>query len=363
VLAGILCGVIIAVAILVALSGTVNFTEIEISDDCTPIALLDDTLIYSYFSDMGFNIGKYVSGIQKNEDIGLIKNFHMSSGMPAVADEVVYLSVTLSGLEHILFRFDTNSNTVSEIAICSDSEPLDAISVMDNNIFILSHNLTADGIYYSTIRAYNDNSREVTVCLKQELKNNSGKVIVAFACGKDRIYAFTENVSNDVVKKYVDVYDSANFNLLTSLAVDGSPKMHNGNNGIAQMHILGDYLYCRDYSDYGTVYKIKDYNIVPVLESAKLRFAYNAKNSEDEVYLLFVRETSKYYMLNTKTDSWKEGEIPLGEQESIRNVISDGDDFCFSILDDAIEEQFTTKISYICNYTDLLKRTKRIPLQ
>jgi hypothetical protein len=360
------CGLVavLATSILVALnkpSSEDDFMSLSNLSGHTPVILTDEEVIYSDLSDAGYLVGKYAIGEQSFRDIGRLENFYMSSGMPVIANNTVYMSVTLSNLSHVLLKLDTSTDSLSSIPVVgADSDPLDSLAVMGDKVFILSHKRAEDGSYISTIRSFNDVEGE-TVCLELEMQDNSGQVISAFSCDEENLYAFVEDASESTVERYVNVYDS-DFNVVQSLRIKNDSKIRHDNN-IAQMYILGNYIYSRDYSDFGILNRISDGVLEPVLGTEGLRFSYNARNTDNTAYLLFLRGESKYYILDASTDSWLEGELALNEKESIRNAISDGDDFCFSILDDSIEDRFTTKDNYVYNYRALLKQTKPISVR
>ncbi len=97
-------------ALLVGCSSQEN--EIGDIDNHTPIALLDDAVVYNYIDDDGaLVIGRYVLSSKRQSDIVSVEEFYISSGKPTVIDT---MSLNLPNFclvnRNIVFDKGRNSN-------------------------------------------------------------------------------------------------------------------------------------------------------------------------------------------------------------------------------------------------------------
>lgn len=157
--------------------------ENEIGDinNYTPIALLEDAIVYNYINDDdALVIGYYDIASKKQSDVICENGFYISSGLPAVIDNSVILPVTLNTNEHKLMKINADSNTSEMIFNEFNSYPIDSVATMNTGIYMLSSkkdNSTAT----SYIRKYNENTNEMDICIEKEFTDNTGEQIKAFA--------------------------------------------------------------------------------------------------------------------------------------------------------------------------------------
>ena len=102
--------VVCMLALLVGCSSQEN--EIGDIDNHTPIALLDDAVVYNYIDDDGaLVIGRYVLSSKRQSDIVSVEEFYISSGKPTVIDT---MSLNLPNFclvnRNIVFDKGRNSN-------------------------------------------------------------------------------------------------------------------------------------------------------------------------------------------------------------------------------------------------------------
>ena len=94
--------------------------ENEIGDinNYTPIALLDDAVVYNYIDDDGaLVIGCYDFSSKKQSDTVRVEEFYISSGKPVVIDDSIILPITLGTSEHKLLMVNADSDTCEMIFI------------------------------------------------------------------------------------------------------------------------------------------------------------------------------------------------------------------------------------------------------
>lgn len=340
-------------------SGTNNITTIQELNDYTPIALTDSHIAYYFVGNSTMVTGIYDIDMKHKNDAGDIDNFYISYGIPALTNNIVYLPITLSNGEHNLLSMDLENNTVENISTAYNSEPLTSISTMSDKIYTLNWNFDGDGIYSSYIEMYNDITKEMDICiLKESINKNNGEIIKSFACNDGKIYAIIEKKDGNSKNVYVNVYDGEKYSLLNTLSFNDEFESLIVPNDIAQFYSFGDYVYIRNFSDYGIIGKVNTNGIEPILILPQLRIAHNSKNTKDEYYVFFIRESNEYYILDIEDESLFVGNLQLQDNESFRNAISDGNNLCVSILDDSIVDLFVTKHTQIYSYEDLLKLSK-----
>lgn len=322
----------------------------------TPIALLDDVIVYHYISkDGALVIGYYDFDSKEESDVMREEAFYISSGIPAVMDDSVFLPVTLNTNEHKLLMINADANTSEMIFSEFNSYPIDAVSAMDSEIYMLSTMEDGSAIT-SYIRKYNAGSMDI--CIEKELKSSAGEQIVAFACNNKNIYAMINNADTEN-STYIEIYDDKNYDLMNKLYFDAEMKDFVSGNGIVQFYCFGNYIYIRNFSDDGAIGKIENNKIKTLFRLPNLRIAYNGKNTQDNYYGFFLRNGSDFYLLDAQNDTLYQTVLELSPEESIRNAISDGNTICISILDESDTEFFTTKNTIIAEFDELVKNASQ----
>ena len=298
-------------------------------------------------------IGYYDIASKKQSDVICENGFYISSGLPAVIDNSVILPVTLNTNEHKLMKINADSNTSEMIFNEFNSYPIDSVATMNTGIYMLSSkkdNSTAT----SYIRKYNENTNEMDICIEKEFTDNTGEQIKAFACNNEKIYVMVNQIEteNDT---YIEIYDDKNYDLIGKLYFDSELKNFVSNNGIVQFYCFDNYVYIRNFSDYGAIGKIESNQVKTLLDLPNLRIAYNGKNTQDNYYGFFLRSGKDFYLLDVYTDTLYQTNLELSQDESIRNAISDGNDICISIMNERDTETFTTKNTIMVDFDKLKK--------
>ncbi len=331
--------------------------ENEIGDinNYTPIALFDDAVVYNYIDESGaLVIGNYDFSSKKYSDTAGVEEFYISSGKPAVIDDSIILPITLNTNEHKLLRVNSDSNTFEMIFNEFNSYPMDIVSTMNTDIYMLS--TKKDDLATATyIRKYNENTGNMDICIEKQFTDIAGEQITAFSCSNENIYVLANNMEtkNDT---YIEIYDGKAYDLLSKVYFESEVRDFVSNNGIAEFYCFGSYIYIRNFSDYGLIGKIENNQIKSVLELPNLRMAYNGKNTQDDYYGFFVRGGREFYLLDVHADTLYKTSLELSQDESIRNAISDGKSICISILDERNTESYTTKKTIIMNFHDLKEK-------
>lgn len=329
--------------------------EIGNINDYTPIALLDDTVVYNYIDDDGaLVIGCYDFSSKKQSDTVSVEGFYISSGKLAVIDDSVILPVTLNTNEHKLLMVNTDSNTSEMIFNEFNPYPMDAVSTMNTDIYMLS-TMKDDVAASSYIRKYNENTGDMDICIEKQFTDVAGEQITAFACNNENIYVMVNNMEaeNDT---YIEIYDDKNYDLLGKLYFDSELRNFVSNNGIVEFYCYDSYIYIRNFSDYGAIGKIENNQIKTFLDLPDLRMAYNNKNTQDNYYGFFIRSGREFYLLDAYTDTLYKTNLELSQDESIRNAITDGNNICISILDERDTESFTTKKTIMVDFNELKEK-------
>lgn len=325
----------------------------------TPIALLEDVIVYNYIdNDDELVIGYYDIESKKQSDVMREDGFYISSGLPAIIGNSVILPVTLNTNEHKLLMINADSNTSETIFNEFNSYPIDAVSTMSTDIYMLS-TMRDNSTATSYIRKYNENTNNMDICIEKEFTDNTGEQIIAFACNNEKIYVMVNQIEtgNDI---YIEIYDDKNYDLLGKLYFDSELNNFVSTNGIVQFYCFGDYIYIRNYSDYGAIGKIENDQVKTILNLPSLRIVYNGENTQDNYYGFFLRSGKEFYLLDVYTDTLYQTNLGLSQDESIRNAISNGNDICISILDERETETFTTKDTIIVDFEELKNKAYQI---
>ena len=316
-------------------------------NDYTPIALVDNEIIYNYIQDDVLVLGTFDIDTKTETDMISVSNFYISTGITAVVGETVYLPVTLNTNEHQIVKMDLSTNSTEVLFTEKNSYPNDIISTTDEKIYMFSTISNDDGTQTYLIRYYNYLSNKMDICVSK--KSSDGERIEAFACNNGNLYVIVSKFNNVNIEIY-DYYG----NLVKTIYFDDELIDNILSNGIVQFYCLGDYVYLRNYSDYGAIGKIEDSHVKSLLLSKQLRIAYKNKNTNDLYYAFFIRESNEVYILDTQNDVLNKTVLDLSKDESIRNAISDGNKIVISVLDESNDTNFDTKETIIVNIVDFL---------
>lgn len=325
----------------------------------TPIAILEDTIVYNYIdNDDELVIGCYDIEAKEQSDVVREDGFYISSGLPVIIDNSIIIPITLNTNEHKLLMINADSNTSKTIFNEVNSYPIDVVSTMDGNIYMFS-TMKDNSTLTSYIRKYNENTNSMDVCIEKEYSDNIGEEIMAFACNNKKIYVMVNKIEtgNDL---HIEIYDDKTYNLLGKLYFDSELSKFVSTNGIVQFYCFGDYIYIRNYSDYGAIGKIENDQVKTILNLPSLRIVYNGENAQDNYYGFFLRGGKEFYLLDVYADILYQTNLGLSQDESIRNAISNGNDICISILDERETETFTTKDNIIVNFDELKNEASKI---
>lgn len=325
----------------------------------TPIALLEDSIVYNYINDDdALVIGYYDITSKKQSDIICEDGFYISSGLPVVIGNSVILPVTLNTNEHKLLMINTDSNTSEMLFNEFNSYPIDVVSIINTNIYMLS-SMGDNSTTTNYIRKYNEKTNNMDICIEKEFTDNAGEQIIAFACNNEKIYVMINQIEtgNDI---YIEIYDDQNYDLLGKLYLDSELYNFVSTGGLVQLYCFDEYIYIRNYSDYGAIGKVENDQVKTILNLPSLRIVYNGENTRDNYYGFFLRSGKEFYLLDVYTDTLYQTNLGLSQDESIRNAISNGNDICISILDERESETFTTKDTIIVDFDELKSKAYQI---
>lgn len=315
-------------------------------------------IVYNYFNDDdALVIGCYDIESKTLSDVICVDGFYISSGLPAVIDNSVIFPVTLYTNEHKLLLINADSNTSDTIFNEYNSSSIDMVSTMNTDIYMLS-TIRDNSTETSTIRKYNENTNKMDICIEKEFANNTGEQIIAFACNNERIYVIVNQI--EAYDTYIEIYDDKNYDLIGKLYFDSELEHDVSEDGIVQFYCFDDYIYVRNFSDYGAIGKIENGQVKTLLNLYNLRIAYNGRNTQDNYYGFFLREGQDFYILDVDTDTLYQTNAGLSQDESFRNVLSNGNDICICILDETDTEAFTTKNTIIADFDELKNKAYQI---
>lgn len=121
-------------------------------NDYTPIALVDNEIIYNYIQDNVLVLGSFDIDAKTETDMISVSNFYMSSGITAVVGETVYLPVTLNTNEHQVLKMDLSTNSTEVLFTENNPYPSDFISTTDEKLYMFSTISNADSTQTYLIR-------------------------------------------------------------------------------------------------------------------------------------------------------------------------------------------------------------------
>lgn len=352
-------GLLFLAFVVVLLLNLKQENELENINDYTPIALLEDSIVYDYIKDDGaLVIGCYDIASKRQSDIMCEDEFYISSGLPGIIGNSVILPITLNTNEHELLMIDADSDTSEVLVNEFNPYPIDAVSIINTDIYMLS-SMGDDSTVTTCIRKYNENTDNMDICIRKGLTDNTGEQIVAFDCNNEKIYVTVKQIETGD-DTHIEIYDDQNYDLLGKLYFDRELYDLVSANDIVQFYCFGDYVYIRNYSDYGAIGKIENGQVKTILSLPDLRIAYNGGNTQDNYYGFFVRSDRDFYLLDVYADTLYQTNLGLSQDESVRNAISNGNDICISVLDERATEAFITKDTIIVGFDELKNNAYQI---
>lgn len=321
----------------------------------TPIALLEDAIVYDRLDDDGtLTIGCYDLAEKKRSDVIRIEGFYISNGIPAVIGNCVVLPVTLSTGEHQLLRIDAACQTSEILFHETNTYPMDTVCAMNAEIYMLSVEKEALPAA-ARIRKYDPDTGNMDLCIEKKYTDHEGEQILAFGCGGGKIYILVNQIGTENTP-FVEVYGGEGNTLGGKLAFDTELAEIVSQNGIAEFYCYNDFIFVRNFSDEGAIGKVEENQIKTILCLPNLRMAQNGRDVQAAFYGFFVRGGREFYLLEAEMGALYQADLELEQNESIRSAVANEKMVCISTLDEEDAVSFTTRRVLTADLSELKRR-------
>ncbi|BAL01635.1 hypothetical protein OBV_44360 [Oscillibacter valericigenes Sjm18-20] len=310
-----------------------------------PVVLQDDNILYTSLSPDGNMIfGRFNVGTETQKEIGTVKQFYMSQGIPVCVDNTAYMPVALNNMEHQLLKIDLSKDTLEAIPFAGGSEAIDYISATATDVYILARDKNSDTTNRSLIYKYSAQSKEL---LEFVLKESDQDSIVGLSCYNNKLFTVAEKSDGVDTDVCIEIYDCESGTLTDTIQLSDTLKQAILQNGLVQFNAFNHFLYFRDFSDRGYIAAINSDGAEEIFDSLGLR-AVSGSNENDSA-LFFVRESNIYYFMNGDGSKLSQVQLVLSSSGSIRSMIADEKNIFVSILDESNDSSYSTESSYLFN--------------
>lgn len=298
------------------------------------VASIDEDIVYNYFDkDGNMIIGKYDCESNTYNDICLIEDFYLSVGIPTVIDKKMYYPVTLTNGMHNLYEIDFESNVYEVVFEINSRNPIDYVSSIGDIVYYMTqndndNNYYIDAYYANTCEYYHD-------ILRYDLDKENENVI--FDCYLDDIYVLEKGCDKSY---FINMYTKdggyvRTYNIASDLLMIFDQ-------GINQFFVVDNYIYIRNYSDYGAILRFTESEVQFLWGDTGIRIVNDFTNKDDKL-ILFGRETRQIYVWDNNSENVEEISLDLNNDESIRNIVRNNQSLIISVLDEGNEKYFETK--------------------
>lgn len=283
------------------------------------IAVLNHHMLYQTM-DMGSS-SFYIFDLLKNTTtrIATISNYVMDSGSTVIIGDTVYFYITESNAEDQLQNvlYCINCSDLSMKRLYEDGACAPLISLYQSPFGILALKATDSNTYFDL---YNESMQIPTVVLEAP----QGETFVTAAVSNNILFVFAFSGNSDegysyFIRKYtLDGYEPIGIIMLENI------QQYISQARIAEMAILGDYLFLNNYSNMGLISSINKDGTVSTLHEMP-DIAILDSETENETTIFYVRQTNKYYVFNTVSGDLQQSELIMDGEYLIRSMFADSD--------------------------------------
>lgn len=309
----------------------------------SPVLLHDNDVLYTSLSpDGNMTFGQFNIGTEVQKEIGTVKQFYISQGIPVCVGNAAYMPATLNNMEHQLLKIDLSKDTLEAIPFAGGSEAIDYISATATDVYILARDKNSDTTNRSLIYKYNAQNKEL---LEFVLKESDQDSIVALSCYNNKVFTVAEKSNGMDTDFCIKIYDCESGALTDTIQLSDTLKEAMSQNGLVQFNAFNHFLYFRDFSDRGYIATINSDGAEKIFDSLGLRVVNGSKSNDSALF--FIRESNSYYLMNGDGNKLSLAELVLSSSGSIRNMIADEKNIFVSILDESNDSSYSTESSYL----------------
>lgn len=325
--------------------------QLTFSPDSTTntIAIVDNKMLYQTI-DMNSSTF-YVLDLLENKttEITTLSNYVMDSGSAVVSGDLVYKYITVADdngqPQNELYRISCSDFSMERIFVDKECAPLISLYQVPSGLLALK---ISDSKTYFDLFAESNQSSDVVL----EAPKGESFVTATVSDNTLFVFAYAED-SNGGYDYFIRKYTVDGYNEMGIISLDNIEK-YITQARIAEMDVLGDFLFLNNYSNIGLISSINEDGSVSACHeiSSIARFPSDAKNQNA---LFYVRQSDTYYVFDTVSGDLQQMELSVDNGYLIRSMFADGENVVVKtrISRESKMEEYNEEI-YVFEYTDLL---------
>ena len=315
------------------------------------ISVVDNQMLYqsieidsSTFSILDLATGKTI-------DIGTIANYIMDSGSSVVIEDSIYTYITTSDEnrkpQNDLYRIEHSNLELEKISTDKKSAPI--ISLYQTPTEILALKTDGTKTYFEKIDVRNGGAEEILV-------SQSGETFVTADIVNTTLFVFAYSTdSMGDYQYFVREYSLDKYEEIGLITLDNI-KEYISKARIADMEIIGNYLYLINYSGIGILGEINEDNTVSKTHEIS-ELTYLTSDEDSRTSLFYVRKTNTYYIFDNGNGELTKRNLTFKNGYTIRTMLSDDENVVVKTKADTENkiDRYHEEI-YVFRYDDLISK-------
>lgn len=313
------------------------------------IAIVDNKMFYQTIdiNSSTFCALDLVNG--KTTAITTLSNYVMDSGSAVVSGDSVYKYITVADdngyPQNELYHISCSDFSMERIFVDKECAPL--ISLYQVPVGLLALKISDSKTYFDLFTESNQSSNVVLEAPKSE-------TFVTATVSDDTLFVFAyAQDSNGGYDYFIRKYTLDGYDEMGVISLDNIEK-YIVQARIAEMDVLGDYLFLNNYSNAGLISVINEDGSVSsqheISNIARLPSDIDTRNA-----LFYVRQSNTYYVFDTISGDLQQMELSIDNGYLIRSMFADGNNVVVKtrINYENKMEEYNEEI-YVFEYNDLL---------
>ena len=287
----------------------------------------------------------------KSIEIGTITNYIMDSGSSVLIGDSIYSYITTSDEtgkpQNELYRISYSNLDMEKLSTDKKSAPI--ISLYQTPTEILALKTDGEKTYFEKIDVGNGDAKETLV-------SPIGETFVTASISDNTLFVFAYSIdSNGDYQYFIRKYNLNGYKDVGIIKLDNI-REYISQARIAEMEIIGDYIYLINYSGVGIILETnKDNTVSKKYEISDLTYLTSDENSGTSLF--YVRKTNTYHIFNDKNGELKERQLAFKSGYTVRTMFSDGENVVVKTKANTENklDKYKEEI-YVFRYDDLISK-------
>lgn len=275
------------------------------------MTIVNDIVIYSSFDNLGnLTYSELDISTGRKTACGSVSNHMLSNNSMAFLNNSLYFFVTTSVDRIIMtnrfYELNIKEKKLKEIYSESNMQTFNYLAVANNKIYSTKGIMEDSHNGKTYIESYDPSNgkRESIVSFTAKYDKREGQAITNLNIYNDKIYATIDAFENGMVIPYINIY-SLSGDLIESIKMsEFSTKIFN--TAIAEIKVIGDYIYISNMSNESIVGKIEKGEFVVIEEARENLFIAQDSVGNANTGVFYLRNSNKIYILDNSSGSLNE---------------------------------------------------------